>query len=229
MYWPERPVSCQHLVTCCCVHVPRLQRWAAGPQKMAGSLPTRPAPRGPLPQLASWCTRRPPRTRRRWSPRPGTLATCSWRARRTASPWWSWGRSGCTRCWPSWTSTASGSGCRCWVSGGPAPGGGGRGRGGARCSQAPPCAVRNPEGSIYLYTKGADIVIFDLLCHKGLMECNTEEALAVSPCGEGGREGGWRGTVRGEMASGTQGGRRRLSRLRAAQSLPPPPTLVKRS
>nr|KAF6400410.1 ATPase phospholipid transporting 8B3 [Rousettus aegyptiacus] len=38
--------------------------------------------------------------------------------------------------------------------------------------------VRNPEGSIYLYTKGADIVIFDLLCHKGLMECNTEEALA---------------------------------------------------
>lgn len=103
----------------------------------------------------------------------------------------------------------------------PGPWRGRAGQGGARCSQAPPCAVRNPEGSIYLYTKGADIVIFDLLCHKGLMECNTEEALAVSPCGEGGREGGWRGTVRGEMASGTQGGRRRLSRLRAAQSLPP--------
>ncbi|ELK19322.1 Putative phospholipid-transporting ATPase IK [Pteropus alecto] len=38
--------------------------------------------------------------------------------------------------------------------------------------------VRDPEGSIYLYTKGADIVIFDLLCKKALTEWKTEEALA---------------------------------------------------
>ncbi|XP_035888040.1 phospholipid-transporting ATPase IK isoform X3 [Phyllostomus discolor] len=38
--------------------------------------------------------------------------------------------------------------------------------------------VRNPEGSIYLYTKGADIVLFDRLCKKGLEEwTTTEEAL----------------------------------------------------
>eukprot|EP00069_Balaena_mysticetus_P002088 bmy_15771T0 len=38
--------------------------------------------------------------------------------------------------------------------------------------------VRNPEGSIYLYTKGADTVIYERLQKKGLMECTTEEALA---------------------------------------------------
>ncbi|XP_019512724.1 PREDICTED: phospholipid-transporting ATPase IK [Hipposideros armiger] len=38
--------------------------------------------------------------------------------------------------------------------------------------------VRSPEGSIYLYTKGADTVIFDRLYNKGLTECTTEEALA---------------------------------------------------
>nr|KAF6347845.1 ATPase phospholipid transporting 8B3 [Myotis myotis] len=37
--------------------------------------------------------------------------------------------------------------------------------------------VRNPEGSIYLYTKGADTVIFDRLYKKGLTEGATEEAL----------------------------------------------------
>ncbi|XP_023620450.1 phospholipid-transporting ATPase IK, partial [Myotis lucifugus] len=37
--------------------------------------------------------------------------------------------------------------------------------------------VRNPEGSIYLYTKGADTVIFDRLYKKGLTEGTTEEAL----------------------------------------------------
>ncbi|XP_054549002.1 phospholipid-transporting ATPase IK isoform X1 [Talpa occidentalis] len=38
--------------------------------------------------------------------------------------------------------------------------------------------VRNPEGAIYLYTKGADTVIFERLCKKGEMEWTTEEALA---------------------------------------------------
>ncbi|XP_059775166.1 phospholipid-transporting ATPase IK [Balaenoptera ricei] len=38
--------------------------------------------------------------------------------------------------------------------------------------------VRNPEGSIYLYTKGADTVIYERLQKKGLMERTTEEALA---------------------------------------------------
>ncbi|XP_054939126.1 phospholipid-transporting ATPase IK isoform X15 [Physeter macrocephalus] len=38
--------------------------------------------------------------------------------------------------------------------------------------------VRNPEGSIYLYTKGADTVIYERLQKKGLMEWTTEEALA---------------------------------------------------
>nr|XP_019599505.1 PREDICTED: phospholipid-transporting ATPase IK isoform X2 [Rhinolophus sinicus] len=38
--------------------------------------------------------------------------------------------------------------------------------------------VRNPEGSIYLYTKGADTVIFDRLSKKGLTKCTTEQALA---------------------------------------------------
>ncbi|KAM5308871.1 phospholipid-transporting ATPase IK isoform 6-T6 [Glossophaga mutica] len=38
--------------------------------------------------------------------------------------------------------------------------------------------VRNPEGSIYLYTKGADTVLFDRLYKKGLKEWTaTEEAL----------------------------------------------------
>lgn len=50
-------------------------------------------------------------------------------------------------------------------------------------SQASPSAVRNPEGSIYLYTKGADVVIFERLHKKGMKEWTTEEALAVSPCG----------------------------------------------
>ncbi|XP_039104084.1 phospholipid-transporting ATPase IK isoform X2 [Hyaena hyaena] len=38
--------------------------------------------------------------------------------------------------------------------------------------------VRNPEGSIYLYTKGADVVIFERLDKKGTTEWTTEEALA---------------------------------------------------
>ncbi|XP_034854084.1 phospholipid-transporting ATPase IK [Mirounga leonina] len=38
--------------------------------------------------------------------------------------------------------------------------------------------VRNPEGSIYLYTKGADVVIFERLRKKGMKEWTTEEALA---------------------------------------------------
>uniref|UniRef100_A0A671F2A2 Phospholipid-transporting ATPase n=1 Tax=Rhinolophus ferrumequinum TaxID=59479 RepID=A0A671F2A2_RHIFE len=37
--------------------------------------------------------------------------------------------------------------------------------------------VRNPEGSIYLYTKGADTVIFDRLSKKGLTKRTTEQAL----------------------------------------------------
>ncbi|XP_045058205.2 phospholipid-transporting ATPase IK isoform X3 [Desmodus rotundus] len=37
--------------------------------------------------------------------------------------------------------------------------------------------VRNPEGSIHLYTKGADTVLFDRLYKKGLKEWTTEEAL----------------------------------------------------
>lgn len=54
-------------------------------------------------------------------------------------------------------------------------------------SQASPSTVRNPEGSIYLYTKGADTVIFDRLSKKGLTKYTTEQALAVSSCGKGGR------------------------------------------
>ncbi|XP_058393673.1 phospholipid-transporting ATPase IK [Diceros bicornis minor] len=38
--------------------------------------------------------------------------------------------------------------------------------------------VRNPEGSIYLYTKGADTVIFERLHVTGEVEWTTEEALA---------------------------------------------------
>ncbi|XP_065729937.1 LOW QUALITY PROTEIN: phospholipid-transporting ATPase IK [Phocoena phocoena] len=38
--------------------------------------------------------------------------------------------------------------------------------------------VRNPEGSIYLYTKRADMIIYERLQKKGLMEWTTEEALA---------------------------------------------------
>lgn len=68
-------------------------------------------------------------------------------------------------------------------------------------SQASPSTVRNPEGSIYLYTKGADTVLFDRLCQKGLEEwTTTEEALTVRPCGRGGRMEG-----EGERAGG--GGR----------------------
>nr|KAF6346180.1 ATPase phospholipid transporting 8B3 [Pipistrellus kuhlii] len=39
--------------------------------------------------------------------------------------------------------------------------------------------VRNPEGAIRLYTKGADTVIFQRLEKKGLMEGTTEEALTA--------------------------------------------------
>ncbi|XP_059015277.1 phospholipid-transporting ATPase IK isoform X1 [Mustela lutreola] len=38
--------------------------------------------------------------------------------------------------------------------------------------------VRSPEGSIYLYTKGADVVIFERLHKRGVKEWATEEALA---------------------------------------------------
>ena len=67
----------------------------------------------------------------------------------------------------------------------PARGVGGQGR---VCvgSLASPSAVRNPEGAIYLYTKGADVVIFERLSKKGMTEWTTEEALAVSPCWGGG-------------------------------------------
>lgn len=41
--------------------------------------------------------------------------------------------------------------------------------------------VRNPEGSICLYTKGADTVILERLHKKGAVEATTEEVLAVSP------------------------------------------------
>ncbi|KAG5209212.1 hypothetical protein MJG53_007531 [Ovis ammon polii x Ovis aries] len=41
--------------------------------------------------------------------------------------------------------------------------------------------VRKPEGSIYLYTKGADTVIYERLQKKGETEWATEEALAGSP------------------------------------------------
>lgn len=81
----------------------------------------------------------------------------------------------------------------------PARGVGGQGR---VCvgSLASPSAVRNPEGAIYLYTKGADVVIFERLSKKGMTEWTTEEALAVSPClggGEGGEAVGVRQGVRG--------------------------------
>ncbi|EDL31538.1 mCG13368, isoform CRA_a, partial [Mus musculus] len=39
--------------------------------------------------------------------------------------------------------------------------------------------VRNPEGSICLYTKGADTVILERLRSKGVMEATTEEVLAA--------------------------------------------------
>lgn len=47
--------------------------------------------------------------------------------------------------------------------------------------------VRKPEGTICLYTKGADTVIFQRLHRRGATEFATEAALAVSPC----REEGW--------------------------------------
>lgn len=53
-----------------------------GPLGMSGRAPAPPC--ASLPQTG-WCTRQRPPTRRRWSPRPGILATCSWPARRTAS------------------------------------------------------------------------------------------------------------------------------------------------
>lgn len=48
----------------------------------------------------------------------------------------------------------------------------------------PSPTVRNPEGSICLYTKGADTVILERLHRKGVMEATTEEVLAVSLLGE---------------------------------------------
>lgn len=47
-------------------------------------------------------------------------------------------------------------------------------------SYPPLFTVRNPEGSICLYTKGADTVILERLHKKGTMEATTEEVLAVS-------------------------------------------------
>lgn len=47
-------------------------------------------------------------------------------------------------------------------------------------SYPPLPTVRNPEGSICLYTKGADTVILERLHSKGVMETTTEEVLAVS-------------------------------------------------
>lgn len=47
-------------------------------------------------------------------------------------------------------------------------------------SYPPLSTVRNPEGSICLYTKGADTVILERLRSKGVMEATTEEVLAVS-------------------------------------------------
>lgn len=78
----------------------------------------------------------------------------------------------------------------------PARGVGGQGR---VCvgSLASPSAVRNPEGAIYLYTKGADVVIFERLSKKGMTEWTTEEALAVSPCWGWGEAVGVRQGVRG--------------------------------
>lgn len=87
-------------------------------------------------------------------------------------------------------------------------------------SQASPSTVRNPEGSIYLYTKGADTVIFERLQKKDLywkeqtVKAATEEALTVSPVR---REGAWVEEVEGkvcrEMVSGAQGSHIQLTRL----------------
>lgn len=52
-------------------------------------------------------------------------------------------------------------------------------------SRACSSTVRTPEGSIYLYTKGADTVIYERLHKKGPMEWTTEDALAVSPSQKG--------------------------------------------
>lgn len=72
-------------------------------------------------------------------------------------------------------------GCQCWVSPKPLP---------RPCALQQwacrhqgltlPSTVRNPEGSICLYTKGADTVILERLHRKGIMEATTEEVLAVS-------------------------------------------------
>jgi phospholipid-translocating ATPase len=43
--------------------------------------------------------------------------------------------------------------------------------------------VRNPEGSICLYTKGADTVVLERLRKRGETEITTEEILAVSAAG----------------------------------------------
>lgn len=66
---------------------PHVPPGSARPPAVTGPLGIGRAPAPPcasLPQT-SWCTRQRPPTRRRWLPRPGILATCSWPARRTAS------------------------------------------------------------------------------------------------------------------------------------------------
>lgn len=62
---------------------------------------------------------------------------------------------------------------------------GGLGRKPVWAATSPP-PVRTPEGSICLYTKGADTVILERLRKKGPVEATTEEALFVSCC-----LGGW--------------------------------------
>lgn len=110
-----------------------------------------------------------------------------------------------------------------------APRGGRAGRGERVGSLASPPAVRNPEGSIYLYTKGADVVIFERLDTKGRTEWTTEEALAVSPCGRrgccgGGGRGAGRGGRGGQLQrnGGTQAGHVLSSRLCAVQTFQSP-------
>lgn len=45
----------------------------------------------------------------------------------------------------------------------------------------PPVPVRDPQGTIRLYTKGADTVILERLRRRGHNESLTERALDVSP------------------------------------------------
>lgn len=134
-----------------------------------------------LPSQASCTTRRSPRTRAPWSPQPGTSVLCSALALRKPSPCTRWAQPSPTSCWPSWTSTTSASGCLSSVR--PGPGwGGARGGGGVPGAPADevgcgvlaclspsgtvspaPTVVRNPEGRIRLYCKGADTILLDRL------------------------------------------------------------------